>query len=52
MFRADDPVLLAVGGSVRAALREAVEAHAATLVDGVREAASGDDGGVSWTDSA
>lgn len=36
---ADDPVLLAVGGSVRAALREAVEAHAATLVDDVRDAA-------------
>lgn len=41
--RADDPVLLAVGGSVRAALREAVEAHAATLVDDVRDAASEDD---------
>ena len=36
--RADDPVLLAVGGSVRAALREAVEAHAATLVDDVQDA--------------
>ena len=41
--RADDPVLLAVGGSVRAALREAVEAHAATLVDDLRDAASEDD---------
>ena len=40
---ADDPVLLAVGGSVRAALREAVEAHAATLVDDVRDAASEDE---------